>query len=410
MVYKFRFCRVRDSDIESSDLEKRNRKDKDGESSKNKKKHKKHKKNKKSKKYDGEGKERSKKHKKHQKRSKSSDGYSDSNVESTVAKARGDTVGTSSRHDSDTKLPQQTTSTLNTKFTEIMKSNGHIVVAKAPATKFNNGSNAESSKRVDTTTITTKIPTDPNKLVEFITKSLDPNTSTQVVSSASDSDTVHDVDSPDVAVIEDDLNLEELMRQKALIQARLTGVSDTESENSHKTPLSSAHKPFIENKINEKIKLKRAAEPIADVILLDSSNDASEKPSPPKKKVRSSRSRSRERMRDKDRMSGNSGNSGINRGNRDNRDSRDNRSNTDKSSKSRRSDVENRFKEDLRKEIDRDKERNRSSPKPSQRQQSSSAQTGSYSPSAKSKQTNAPDKSRMQQQQQHQSSFREREV
>lgn len=392
--------RARDSDIDSSDLEKRSRKDRDGESSKSKKKHKKHKKNKKSKKYDAEGKERSKKHKKHQKRSKSSDGFSsESNGETNVTKTKSDIVSSGSRHDSETKLPPQTTSTLNTKFTEIMKSNGHVVVAKAPATKFNNGNGADPSKRADT--INT-IPTDPSKLVEFITQSLDPNTSTQVVSSASDSDTVHDVDSPDVAVIEeDDLNLEELMRQKALLQARLGESDDTESDNLHGTPVSTLQIGSIEGKNNEMAKLKRLAVnqlsvTVSDVINLDdSSNDASEKPSPPKKKVRSSRSKSKERAREKDRMSNNS------RGNRDNRDNRD----YDKSSKNRRSDVDNRFKEDLRKEIDRDKERNRSSPKPSaQRQGTSLKPGGTYSPNTKPK-ISAPDKGgRMQ------SSFREREV
>lgn len=384
-------------------MDKRKRKDKDGESSKSKKKHKKHKKNKKSKKHDVDGKERIKKHKKHHKRSKSSDGYnSESNVESTATKARCDTVSTLSRPNLETKPPPQTTSTLNTKFTEIMKSNGHVVVAKAPLTKFNNGNGAESSKRDSGVS---KVPTDPSKLVEFITKSLDPNTSTQVVSSAtSESDTVADVDSPDVAVIEDDeedLNLEELMRQKALLQARLGGIpmSDTESENSHKTPVSSLHRILVvdNSKINDKEKEKekekeklnkRRAEPVNDVILLDdSSNDASaeKQPSPPKKKVRSSRSKSRERLQ-KDR------NSGINRSLRDNRDTREN----EKLAKGRRSDVvENRFKEDLRREIDRDKER--------AQRQSTSVKPGTHSPSSKSKPP-APEKTKMQ------SSFREREV
>lgn len=391
-------------------MDKRKRKEKDGESSKSKKKHKKHKKNKKSKKHDVDGKERIKKHKKHHKRSKSSDGYnSDSNTESTAIKARCDTVTSLSRQNLETKLPPQTNirslaapSTLNTKFTEIMKSNGHV--AKVSLPKFNNGNGAESSKR-DSGGVS-KVPTDPSKLVEFITKSLDPNTSTQVVSSASsESDVINDVESPDVAVIEDDedLNLEELMRQKALLQARLGGIpmSDTESENSHKTPvyIASVHKTIVvdDSKINDREKEKekdkeklnkRRAEPVNDVILLDdSSNDASveKQPSPPKKKVRSSRSRSRERVH-KDRNSGNS------RSLRDNRDNRDN----DKLAKGRRSDVvENRFKEDLRKEIDRDKERTQ--------RQSTSTKPGTYSPSSKSKPP-APEKSKMQ------SSFREREV
>lgn len=400
------FSRAGDSDVESSDLDKRKRKDKDGEASKSKKKHKKHKKNKKSKKHDVDGKERIKKHKKHHKRSKSSDG-SDSNTECTTAtKTRSDPPPSSlGRQTLETKLPPQPISTLNTKFTEIMKSNGHV--AKVPLPKFNNGNGAEPSKHRDNVG---KIPTDPSKLVEFITKSLDPNTSTQVVSSASESDAINDVDSPDVAVIEDDedLNLEELMRQKALLQARLGGIpmSDTESENSHRTPASSVHKALgVDTKANEKEKekeserekerekekLKRRAEPVGDVILLDdSSNDASAEkplPSPPKKKVRSSRSRSRDRVH-KDRNS-----SSNSRSARDNRDAREN----DKSAKGRRSDtVENRFKEDLRKEIDRDKER--------VQRQSSSAKPGTYSPTSNRAKPPASEKSKMQ------SSFREREV
>lgn len=411
-------------------MDKRKRKEKDGESSKSKKKHKKHKKNKKSKKHDVDGKERVKKHKKHHKRSKSSDGYnSDTNMESAAAaavaaaaKARCDTVTALSRQTLETKLPAPISrpsaaaaSTLNTKFTEIMKSNGHVSNVSLP--KFNNGNGADASKRGDSGGVG-KVPTDPSKLVEFITKSLDPNTSTQVVSSASsESEAINDVDSPDVAVIEDDeedLNLEELMRQKALLQARLGGipVSDTESENSHKTPvyIASVHKTIVvdDTKINDKEKerekekekekeklIKRRAEPVNDVILLDdSSNDASaadkQQPSPPKKKVRSSRSRSRERMH-KDRNSGNS------RSLRDNRDPREN----DKLAKGRRSDTnDNRFKEDLRKEIDRDKER-------THRQTSSSTKPGTYSPGSKAKQPPAPETKNKTQ---ASSSFREREV
>lgn len=407
--------RAGDSDVDSSDLDKRKRKDKDGESSKSKKKHKKHKKNKKAKKYDAtDGKERIKKHKKHHKRSKSSDG-SDSNAESgATIKTRCDITSSSRQILDTTKLPPQPPcTTLNTKFTEIMKSNGHV---PKPLPKFNNGNGAESSSTSSKRDSVNKIPTDPSKLVEFITKSLDANTSTQVVSSASDSDTVNDVDSPDVAVIEDDedLNLEELMRQKAFLQARLGGIpmSDTESENSHKTPApSSVHKTVVvETKTNEKEKekekdkekekgkdkLKRRAEPVNDVILLDdSSNDASAEkpPPPPKKKVRSTRSTSRDRA-NKERNSSNSG-----RNIRDNRDGRDTREN-DKSSKSRRSDVvENRFKEDLRREIDRDKERTH--------RQSSSAKPDTYSPSSKTKQ---PPPSLPSEKSKTQSSFREREV
>lgn len=425
-IYEFNCFSTHESDNESSDLEKRSRRDRDGETSKSKKKHKKHKKNKKSKKHDGDGKEgkhssSSKKHKKHHKRSKSSDGHSsDSNTNIVAVKSKGDTVSSSSRHDIEIKPTPQTTSTLNTKFTEIMKSNGHVVVTKAPTHSKYNGNGADASKRDNSSS---KIPTDPSKLVEFITKSLDSNTSTQVVSSASDSDTVRDVDSPDVAIIEeDDLNLEELMRQKALLQARLGGIvmSDTESENSHRTPLSSAtaantttkttnaaitgatKKSTADDKNSDKAKLKRIAEtPTNEPIILldDSSNEASEKPSPPKKKARSSRSRSKERTY-KDRTSGSS------RSNRDN-NHRDNNRDNDKSSKNRRSDIENRFKEDLRKEIDRDRERSRNSPK---RQSSSSNKPGIYSPNSKAQRISTNERNKPQSSSNTSSIQREREV
>lgn len=410
LTFTDNFCKnnssIHDSDEDSSDLEKRSHRDKDRDASKSKKKHKKHKKHKKSKKYDGEERERisSKKHKKHRRRSneeyspdlnsdvsptKAKNSLSSASTATAVAGCGGGGGPTSGKFDT---APMTTaTSTLNSKFTEIMKSNGHVVVAKAPINKFintndngngngNGNSSGNGTENVKTNN-TTKIPTDPNKLVEFITKSLDPNTSTQVVSSGSESDSVHDVDSPDVAVIEeDDLNLEELMRQKALLQARLGGfaISEDESETTNTPKQSTATPDIIKDKskmirekssIVDKTKLKRLSiEPVVnDVILLDdSSNDIPDKQSPPRKKQRNSRSRSNERSNkldsNRDRSSGNS---------RDTRDIRDN----NKSTKNRRSDVDNRYKEDLRREInrDRDKERNRTSPKIStQKYQSSS--------------------------------------
>lgn len=230
------------SDQSASAVRKRHRDsggDKEKDSSKSKKKHKKHKKNKKSSKYDDESKERSggsKKHKKHRKRHKSddeSDSETDKNTKHEhVQNAKNEReviakVLPAMRKELDLAAKPATTSTLNTKFTQIMKSNGHVVVPKSLTSK--NGNGATSAKHN-----TTKIPTDPNKLVELITQSLDSNVpSMQIVSSESDSDSVQDVDSPDVAVIEDDeLNLEELMKQKALLQARLGNfaTSDTEGE------------------------------------------------------------------------------------------------------------------------------------------------------------------------------------
>lgn len=239
-----------DSDDSAAEVRKRRREsggDKDKEASKSKKKHKKHKKNKKSSKYDGESKERSgssKKHKKHRKRHKSDD-ESNSAPETSIkhdnvqnAKTEREVIVKALPAARSIELDvtaKSAASTLNTKFTQIMKSNGHVVDAKTLTTKNGNGASAKhSSNTITATAAVTKIPTDPSKLVELITQSLDSTVpSMQIVSSESESDSVQDVDSPDVAVIEDDeLNLEELMKQKALLQARLGNyaMSDTEGE------------------------------------------------------------------------------------------------------------------------------------------------------------------------------------
>jgi len=56
----------------------------------------------------------------------------------------------------------------------------------------------------------------------------------EVVSSGSESPVVQpDINSPTVSIIEDDLNLEDLMRQKALLQASL-GAYNSESEGEKK--------------------------------------------------------------------------------------------------------------------------------------------------------------------------------
>ncbi|XP_017066313.1 serine/threonine-protein kinase PRP4 homolog [Drosophila eugracilis] len=79
------------------------------------------------------------------------------------------------------------------------------------------------------------LPTDPNSLVEEITKTIQNKVLPvlEVASSGSESDVPADVASPIIAsFIEDELNLEDLMRQKALLQARLGAyMSDPEAEN-----------------------------------------------------------------------------------------------------------------------------------------------------------------------------------
>lgn len=98
-----------------------------------------------------------------------------------------------------------------------------------------------------------EISTDPEKLVAILTQSLEKNKvdedqpKADVVSVESDSDgtAVEDVPSPDVAVIEDELNLEDLMRQKALLQACLGefGSEDEEEEPAAEVGDASSAKP-----------------------------------------------------------------------------------------------------------------------------------------------------------------------
>lgn len=304
--------RYDDSDSESV---KRHRSD--HEHSKSKKKHKKHKKHKRSGKGENDERVRSSsgKHKKHRKRHRSNnDSSSDSAIEEIIVKKSDETVAKSS-------------STLDTKFTEIMKSNGHVA---APPKKFSEPNRS------------TSIPTDPTKLVELITKSLDPKAepSTHVVSSESESDSVHEVDSPDVAVIEDDeLNLEELMRQKALLQARLD-LSEEDGETFTPTKAPAEIMKKQPEKPNEKIlaPAKRSPNIDTDIILLDdSSNDQVQKASEPVKKRRGSRSKSKDKQIPKP----------FTKYERE-RSPRE---------RARRSENDNRFKEDLRREINREKDR-----------------------------------------------------
>ena len=135
-----------------------------------------------------------------------------------------------------------------------------------------------------------------------------------------------DCDSPDVAVIEDELNLDELMRQKALLQARLGDyMSDSEPDHTAKQPAA--------------VIIKR--KPDSDVILLDSSPEHPKivekrtKKSPPEKDRKGSSNEKRESREIRDTSPRNE------RKRIDDRRKRDN---------------DNRFKEDLRKEINRNKD------------------------------------------------------
>ncbi|KAG5676898.1 hypothetical protein PVAND_006701 [Polypedilum vanderplanki] len=170
------------------------------------------------------------------------------------------------------------------------------------------------------------ISTDPDELVNIIKKTIETSQNqnkiqSTVVSSASDSEGVliEDCDSPDVAVIEnedDEMNLDELMRQKELLQACLGNISDSECEDNH-------------DKVKDK--KKSIAKEEAEVILLDSSPDN-------RKEIKHSK---RESIEKNDKKI-----SSLRKV--DDKPKIDDRS--------RRRENENRYKEDLRDEINREKD------------------------------------------------------
>ncbi|XP_052862498.1 serine/threonine-protein kinase PRP4 homolog [Anopheles cruzii] len=184
-------------------------------------KHKKHKRHKKSSKSDRADKVyKSKKHKKHKRKHREEDGAADGN--ST-------TDGEPSRNGSkvaDVRI--QELPVIKPKPIQLESDESERVRPK------NNGSTrvVVVEKRKE------HISTDPDKLVHLLTKELDKHKEDVVsVESESDETAVEDAPSPDVAVIEDDeLNLEELMRQKALLQARLGEyATDEEDESANNT-------------------------------------------------------------------------------------------------------------------------------------------------------------------------------
>lgn len=140
-----------------------------------------------------------------------------------------------------------------------------------------------------------------------------------------------DCESPDVAVIEnedDELNLDELMRQKELLQARLGNISDSDNDFGGGKAKDKDH--------SKKRSIAKVVES-ADVILLDSSPDNRKEKEVKRSKIESSEKAERKsssslaparKLEDKSR-------------------------NDDRA---RRRDNENRFKEDLREEINREKD------------------------------------------------------
>lgn len=357
-----------DSDDSSSDADvPSNTKDRQlDETIKSKKKHKKHKKHKSRRGDDGDGgKDRSsrssKKHKKHKKKQKNRDASNSNSDTDENGKKSKYSESTSSiaaiaaiaEAETSTKSSSAiAASTLNKKFTEIMKSNGRVVVATVPTTKILPSNNGNGN--LISTKPSKKIPTDPNRLVELITQSLDAKIpSMEIVSSESESDVVQDLDSPDVAVIEDDeLNLDELMKQKELLQARLGAYEASDTEVEEVTMAINATIKSIERErdAQSSSNIKRAPVADTDIILLDDSSGEALKQKK-RRKISPARERpARDNRQDRDReRTGATSNANVSVTER--------HTSPDRASKARRPDNENRYKEDLRKEIDREKER-----------------------------------------------------
>ncbi|XP_061395100.1 serine/threonine-protein kinase PRP4 homolog [Musca vetustissima] len=156
-------------------------------------------------------------------------------------RSRRHSAGSSSDTESEREVvavEKKKTGALNEKFTEIME-------------KVKKDTN--SALRVEHDTKTNKflitkpnLPTDPCSLVEEITKTIQNKVlpTMEVASSGSESEVPVEDASPVVTIIEDDLNLEDLMKQKALLQARLGAyMSDTEGDDSR--PNSVPKKPVV---------------------------------------------------------------------------------------------------------------------------------------------------------------------
>ncbi|XP_053672381.1 serine/threonine-protein kinase PRP4 homolog [Anopheles nili] len=175
-------------------------------------KHKKHKRHKKSSKSDKADKQhKSKKHKKHKRKHRAEDDDNDSSSEGELTK-NGDPVCSDPR-----KMEQAFRIAKQSGENDLREVRSLDIDNTTTRLKNNGSAKVMPEKRKG------HISTDPDKLVLMLTQDLDKRKE-DVVSVESESDGVaeEDAPSPDVAVIEDDeLNLEDLMRQKALLQARL---------------------------------------------------------------------------------------------------------------------------------------------------------------------------------------------
>uniref|UniRef100_A0A2M4A674 Serine/threonine-protein kinase PRP4 homolog n=1 Tax=Anopheles triannulatus TaxID=58253 RepID=A0A2M4A674_9DIPT len=192
-------------------------------------KHKKHKRHKKSSKTDKPEKlYKSKKHKKHKRKHRDEDDAEDDSASDVVELPRNGAKANEGRKSAATELASTKRRSPSVSDGEAEESSDVGRERERTRSKNNNGS-------VRTVVVEKRkghISTDPDKLVHLLTQELEKRKEDVVsVESESEGSAVEDAPSPDVAVIEDDeLNLEELMRQKALLQARLGEYASDEEE------------------------------------------------------------------------------------------------------------------------------------------------------------------------------------
>uniref|UniRef100_A0A182LSB1 Serine/threonine-protein kinase PRP4 homolog n=1 Tax=Anopheles culicifacies TaxID=139723 RepID=A0A182LSB1_9DIPT len=209
-----------DTEEDQSPQDKLAAEQKQSSSTRKHKKHKRHKKSSKSEK--GDKQHKSKKHKKHKRKHRGED-EDESSSEGELAR-NGASADSSRKVESAARVKQTTDG--EDDEVERVKGNDHAVRSK------NNGS---TKAAVVVERRKGHISTDPDKLVQMLTQDLEKRKEDVVsVESESDGTAMEDAPSPDVAVIEDDeLNLEDLMRQKALLQARLGEYATDEEDDGH---------------------------------------------------------------------------------------------------------------------------------------------------------------------------------
>ncbi|XP_058121022.1 serine/threonine-protein kinase PRP4 homolog isoform X2 [Anopheles coustani] len=194
-------------------------------------KHKKHKRHKKSSKSDkAEKTYKAKKHKKHKRKHRGEDEENEASSGSEADHAKNNGAKVEVR-----KVEQPARS----------KRSAESDVGDDTARPKNNGSSKVAEKRKG------HISTDPDKLVQMLTQNLEKRKEDVVsVESESEGTAVEDAPSPDVAVIEDDeLNLEDLMRQKAMLQACLGEYATDDEDDGKQSKAKGGERPVKKKRV-----------------------------------------------------------------------------------------------------------------------------------------------------------------